>query len=189
MAVKLLCAVDGCCKPTKARGWCNTHYERWRHNGAPTANAPRPSEIDRFLDKVSPEPNSGCWIWTATVNQDGCGHFGIGPAKCEKAHRASYRIFKGEIPTGLIVCHKCDAPSCVNPDHLFLGTSQDNMDDAKSKGRMALGERSGVARLTEDAVRFIRTSPLSQRQLAKVLGVHRGTVDAVLSGRTWAHVD
>jgi hypothetical protein len=141
------------------------------------------------LDKVSPEPNSGCWIWTGTANKDGYGQFGIGPSRSEKAHRSSYRIFKGEMPGKKLVCHKCDVPSCVNPDHLFLGSALDNTTDAKNKGRMAFGTRSGVARLTEEDVRFIRRSAgVAARIIAEKIGVSRGTVEAVRDGRTWTHV-
>ncbi len=188
MAAISICSVDGCCKPAKSRGWCNTHYERWRINGAPTALAPKATLEERFHSKYEVDA-FGCWIWTGARHGDGYGHFGVGGSGVhEKAHRVSYKIHVGPIPDGLIVCHKCDVRPCVNPDHLFLGTYQDNIDDAVSKGRMAVGERSGVSRLTEDDVRLIRESPLSERKIATLLGVHRGTVNAVRSGRTWGHL-
>lgn len=184
MATNRICNVDGCCKPAKSRGWCNTHYEKWRRNGSPTANALRRSMLERFAEKHSIS-KSGCWNWSGAKDSSGYGHFGVGRAVSRKAHRVSYALHIGPIPEGLQVCHKCDNPSCVNPDHLFLGTAQDNMTDAKNKKRIACGERSGVSRLTDDDVRFIRTSALSERKVAALLGVHRGTVNAVRSGRTW----
>lgn len=144
--------------------------------------------MDRFLDKVFPEPNTGCWLWGGTVDQSGYGHFGIGSSRCEKAHRVSFKLFNGPIPHGLIVCHNCDVPGCVNPDHLFLGTSKDNAADRDKKGRAALGEKNGKSKITADIARFIKRSDLSERKIATLLGVHRGTVNAVRSGRTWAHV-
>lgn len=90
--------------------------------------------IEVFWNRISPEPNSGCWIWTGATIPQGYGclrRF----KKTLKAHRVSFELFKGKISSGLHVCHRCDNPSCVNPEHLFLGTNVDNMNDKKAKGR------------------------------------------------------
>lgn len=87
-----------------------------------------------ILSRSMPEPNSGCWLWITGVNKRGYGVLTI----CQKqhgAHRVSYQAFKGQIPDGLVVMHKCDTPSCVNPDHLSTGTVLDNNKDAASKRR------------------------------------------------------
>jgi len=188
MADHRICSIEGCSKPAKSRGWCNTHYERWRKNGGPLVFAPRPMASTRFHSKYVVD-TSGCWIWIGSRDGKGYGHFGVASGINRKAHRVSYEMHKGPIPVGLVVCHKCDVPSCVNPDHLFVGTHQENTDDAVRKGRVAKGENSGVARLTEHAVRLIRLSNLSERKLAALHGVHRSTINAVLSGRTWGHLD
>jgi HNH endonuclease len=90
---------------------------------------------DRFMEKVIPEPNSGCWLWTAGCNNKGYGDFDVGVREVS-AHRFSYELFKGPIPKGMFVCHKCDVPSCVNPEHLFLGDQRANLQDASKKGRL-----------------------------------------------------
>lgn len=81
-----------------------------------------------------PEPNSGCWLWMRSYDEDGYGqvhHNG----KRYRTHRLAWELYRGEIPNGLLVLHKCDVTACVNPDHLFLGTVQDNATDRVRKGR------------------------------------------------------
>lgn len=104
--------------------------------------------VARFEAKYIPEPNSGCWLWLGPVKigrRQGYGQFTL-EGKTVGAHRAAWRLFRGTIPDGLFVCHKCDVRTCVNPDHLFLGTHVDNMVDMESKGRgkrIALVDISG----------------------------------------------
>ncbi len=89
----------------------------------------------RFDEKWIPEPNSNCWLWTASVNKQGYGHIGVG-GKVLLAHRISWFLHHGEMPpSNLDVCHHCDTPGCVNPKHLFVGTVTDNLYDCIDKGR------------------------------------------------------
>lgn len=90
---------------------------------------------ERFHNCYIPEPSSGCWLWEKFVAPCGYGRFSPNRATSIGAHRVSYKLFKGEIPEGLLVCHRCDIKICVNPDHLFLGTHKDNCDDMNRKGR------------------------------------------------------
>jgi hypothetical protein len=89
--------------------------------------------MDRFWSKVN--KTAGCWLWTASKDDAGYGGFKYAK-KWDKSHRVAYLICKGTIPAGQCVCHTCDNRSCVNPDHLFLGTQKDNMQDCSQKSRI-----------------------------------------------------
>lgn len=104
----------------------------------PLAN-PQPGDVVRFLAKTIPEPNSGCWLWTGSQ----AGEYGTFKfnGSTVRSHRFSYQAFHGVHPGALYVCHKCDTPACVNPDHLFLGTQEDNLRDARNKGRFPEGDK------------------------------------------------
>lgn len=108
------------------------------------------------------------------------------------APRFSYELHKGEAPAGLFVCHRCDQPLCVNPEHLFLGTNAENMRDCADKGRAKgpsfKGASHPASRLTDDAVRDIRNSDLSGVALAQKYGVRPTTICEVRQNRTWRHV-
>jgi hypothetical protein len=86
-----------------------------------------------ILDRTIPEPNTGCWLWNMSLDQDGYGR-AVFKAFKTPAHRISYLAFKGDLGK-MMVCHKCDTPACVNPDHLWLGTAKDNAVDCSIKGR------------------------------------------------------
>ena len=92
---------------------------------------------ENFMQKIEKVPFSGCWIWMGSGNKKGYGTIFLDKWSNVLAHRASYMMFKGPLNKGMFVCHKCDVPSCVNPDHLFLGTSGDNVRDMVSKNRHA----------------------------------------------------
>ena len=126
------------------------------------------------------------------INDSGYGVFRDG--KQGAAHRWAYRTEVGPVPTGMFVCHKCDNPPCVRPDHLFLGTPNDNVQDRERKGRGAetpLGEKNPRAVLTEAQVLDIRQryqDGESQTRLSVTFGVHRNTIAAIVRGRIWSHL-
>jgi hypothetical protein len=99
---------------------------------------------ERFFEKVAIIPFHDCWEWVAAKNEKGYGKFSIGTTHTNlKAHRVSWMLANGSIPDGLFVCHRCDNPGCVRPDHLFLGTPKDNMIDKVRKGRGSMTFRAG----------------------------------------------
>lgn len=138
-------------------------------------------DIVRRIDQMSmPEPNSGCWIWLGHLS--GCkmqyGKISVN-RRSIGAHRASYAAHNGEIPDGHCVRHICDNPACVNPDHLVLGTNQDNVDDRNRRGRQCQGTRHPQSRLTTEQVHYIRGSKRSNYDLGREFGVMDTTIRSV----------
>lgn len=138
---------------------------------------------DRFFSRFVKLEN-GCWQWRSHTDKDGYGVL-PGAHQNTRAHRLSYEIHIGQIPEGLIVCHHCDNPGCVNPDHLFVGTSKDNAQDALQKRRNYVGEKNGRSKLTAENVKEILNSSLNGQQLADKFGVTRSTINNVRKGTTW----
>ncbi len=143
----------------------------------------------RFLDKVS-RVASGCWEWAGPRDKLGYGY--LKALGTQKAHRVSYVLFCGPIPDGLCVCHHCDNPPCVNPVHLFLGTSADNSADMVSKNRQLRGEAvicpTAKRRLTEEEVRSIRRrleSGETPGSIGRSLNVSVTNIYHIRSGKTW----
>ena len=147
------------------------------------------SLVDRFDAKWISEPNSGCWLWIGASSPSGYGNFAVGRRQIG-AHRFSWDMRRGPIPEGMHVCHKCDVPACVNPDHLFLGTVEDNMNDMKRKGRAAKprGEASAYAKISEATARSIKYSIGTLVSVAAQYGVSTASVWKIRRGDNWGHV-
>lgn len=144
----------------------------------------------RVMACVTPEPNTGCWLWTGNLHGNGYGLVSH-KKKTIGAHRAAWLAFRGAIPSGLWVLHRCDHPPCVNPDHLFLGTHAENEKDKIQKGRQARGERQHLARLTAAAALDIRERRANGATYEALAIAHQITPTAIMHvamGRTWKHV-
>ncbi len=146
---------------------------------------PTPEDEGRFLEKIADDAPKGCWLWTGYTDRDGYGRFRHEPVL---AHRYSYTHFVGPIPPDKCVLHKCDVRNCVNPNHLFLGTAADNTADKMAKGRHTRGEDVNNAKLTEEQVIMIRSSPKRSCDLADELGVDISAIHKVRRRHTWKHV-
>lgn len=125
--------------------------------------------LNELFDKCIPEPNSGCWLWTGWTHRQGYGCLRL-DGKSKLAHRVAYAAAFGDFPQHLDVCHKCDVTGCINPDHLFLGTHQDNMVDRTRKGKCNL------SKLTQRQIDKIVKDPRPSHIVAREFGVTANAV-------------
>lgn len=162
----------------------------------------RDKDVKRFWKKVNIKDDSLCWEWIAGRYPFGYGMFWINGSTVG-AHRVSWEITYGEIPDGMLICHKCDNPCCVNPSHLFLGTYRDNTKDMITKGRgrdewryedYLRGEKCSWSKLTKEEVLEIRRSYIKGKRghgiriLSKKYGVAMYTIYEVVNNITWKHI-
>jgi hypothetical protein len=155
---------------------------------------------ERFWEKVDkqgpigPYVDTPCWIWTASKSKRGYGQIGVAASRPQRAHRVSWRLEHGEIPQGVHVLHRCHNTSCVNPDHLYLGTAQNNADDRVQAGRASApkGSKHPNSILCEsDVLEIIRLRSLdiSYSQIAKQFNTTAVNVCDICVGKSWSHVD
>lgn len=150
----------------------------------------------RFWAKV--KKTEACWLWTAFASPDGYGVVRV-EGKNVRAHRMSWVMANGSIPDDLCVCHHCDTPLCVRPEHLFLGTNKENTHDAMSKGRFwqhkALthswpGENNPRAKMTYAQAEWVRrvvASGISQGDAGWLLSVGQAHISKIVRGEIWSH--
>lgn len=145
--------------------------------------------LERFERKYIPEPNSGCWLWLGATTPKGYGQFYFPPRNMVRAHVVSWELNRGP-RNGLCVLHNCDNRCCVNPDHLRLGTQQENVADRELRGRRApqQGSMNGRATFTEDDVRIIRADPRRPRFIAADWGAPLSTIQNIRHRISWKHV-
>ena len=147
----------------------------------------------RLLNRVN--KTNSCWLWNGAKNRNnGYGRIKIS-GNVKSTHRLSYKLFKGKIPKGMLVCHSCDIKSCVNPNHLFLGTHSDNLRDAFKKGiasnngiPFGRGENHPSHKLTQKQALFIKSNHknFTYLSLGNKFGVDKSAIYRVIKGKTWA---
>lgn len=162
------------------------HYGRKRLSDKATLAA--------YVKQNSTLNESGCWIWKGKPSKEwGYGGWGI-EGKTYLAHRVSAYVFlEFDLSSPLLVCHRCDVPLCVNPEHLFIGTTQDNWDDMYRKKRWVhvLGSKTGRSKFTAEQVTSIRkrvAAGETQRSIAREYGVHYRSIFNIVKRRRWRHV-
>lgn len=166
------------------------------------------SEMSEFLfSKIEIPAESECWLWTGGMDKDGYGqtHY---CGKNVRTHRVAWLLRNGVIPDAMVVMHTCDTPACINPDHLKLGTNQENTEDKMQKKRHRVasgddhylrknpsqraGDKCPSSKLNESAVRAILqklANGMKQREIASELGVSRTAISAIATGRNWKHLN
>lgn len=156
------------------------------------ARGPKPIAVaDIFWARVEKRGIDECWPFSGCTTTSGYGDI-KSHQKRHLAHRVSFEIHKGAIPSGLFVCHSCDNPRCCNPAHLWLGRARENVRDMVAKGRhkppCLKGSENGNSKLTAEIVTAMRLDPRPGTHIAAAYGLSAATVNAIRSGRTWRHI-
>jgi hypothetical protein len=186
------CAFNECERNAQAKGYCDMHYRRLLKRGNVYDRGSRKVDLGNAVERFNKKyqiQNNGCWLWIGGTRPNGKGvpyprHWSD-DFKSVGAHRFSYELINGAIPKGLYVCHKCDMPLCVNPDHLFVGTHHDNMRDMVQKKRSFIGRgesKIGLSKLTNQQAQQIRLMKISQSKIAAIFGVSQTTIGRIKRG-------
>ena len=147
---------------------------------------PIAQKLEQYSIKI---PESGCWIWIGSINNHGYGRLTFGADRVIGAHRASYEHKYGDIPDHMFALHHCDVKCCVNPDHIFLGTQQENMADKVCKNRQANGVKHGMSKLTEEQAREAKFGNSKPTELAKKFNCSATIIRQIRGGMYWKHLE
>lgn len=143
---------------------------------------------ERFLKHIY--KTDTCWIWTGSITKKmGYGQFNI-DGNTYRSHRVSYELYKGQIPKGLLVRHICNNPPCVNPQHLEVGTHQDNVNDKMKSGRHQTGINHYKSKLTEEQVKEIRNrADEPKTKLSKEFNTSMSNIYNIIKNKNWKHLN
>lgn len=149
--------------------------------------SPRVTDEAIFAALTAPSADDDCVLWTGRKDEKGYGRIGYKGRKNQRAHRVAWQMHRGPIPEGVCVLHRCDTPSCVNVNHLFLGTQIDNIADRHAKGRtVAPPSRRKFTREQVAAMREAYAAGVTQQEIADHFGVSRGNVSKIVNGVSYA---
>lgn len=183
------CKIDGCIKNVIAFGYCSKHYTRFKRYGdhlfPGLKGGGRPKKINFKVDE------NGCFILTShSTNSGGYAEIRI-KGRTTKVHRHIYEQCFGEIPNGLVVRHKCDNPSCINPEHLETGTHQENMQDMMLRNRQAKGSKKPASKLNEAqvvAIKKLVKQGFTNVKIASIYKVDGSVISEIKNNKIWKHV-
>ena len=187
------CKAEGCDRKALSKGCCDMHYRRILKRGSIDSRGSRNvdlgSDAERFHKKYVVNEDTGCWMWIGGSRGKNpkkmYGRHWLSSGKTVSAHRFSVTLHGWELSEDNYVCHKCDTPLCVNPDHLFVSDHKGNMKDMTSKGRSYRGrgeDKKGLAKLTNEQAEEIRKMPMSQSKIALIYGVSQTTIGRIKRG-------
>jgi len=191
------CSFNGCVKDAFSKGLCGSHYAQQRQ-GKELKPLQQQfhglGEKERFEKRVADHP-TGCKVWLGSIQMmqnrpkaDWHGQWRNAAGERELTHRAAYRMYKGPIVQGAFVLHTCDNPRCVNTDHLFVGTADDNSKDSVGKLRHAYGMKNRRRKMDEEAVKAIRAFRGKHREIADRFGVTQSLVSMIRARKIWRYV-
>jgi hypothetical protein len=191
-----VCQCKGCDRPALQMGMCNKHWRRNRRYGSPFAtrnHAMQGLPVDVRFERLHTKTEGGCWEWKGSLDQDGYGvfHGVFNDVLYKRAHRFSWAFHSlSDIPKGMMVCHSCDNPKCVNPGHLWLGSAAENHDDMVAKGRRRsqAGEASHRAKVTEEQARAILADARPYSEIAAAYGLKISSVSSIKNRVSWSHL-
>lgn len=191
---KPICIAIGYTKPSVAKNVCSHHHSKLIKYGDPNGGGTHyssPEERFHTLTDKSKQ-DTDCWLWLGKPNtKDGYGCVYDGKRKI-LAHRFAYELYNEHIEDSLFVCHNCDNTMCVNPDHLFVGTNYDNVQDKVSKGRQNKGETSPTSKLLQIDIDYIRKvysdKVYNQSELAQMFNVSQSCISSIIRRVNWKHV-
>lgn len=193
------CSIEGCGKKHSSIGYCSAHERQFRRYGKICTFLNRYDSFKQAYDAQVIKNDTGCWGWSGSISTAGYSLI-FSNNKTKWGHRFSYEIHKEPIIDGNLICHHCDNPICTNPDHLFQGTTRDNVRDCMAKGRFkkvpdefkAKGEQVSSSKLKEKEVIEIKkmiADGLKNTEIAKLFNVTHKNISCIRLKKTWKHVE